>query len=241
MSQRHLCPVWVGYLLANPIRTLFQNPEKILGPHLTAGMWVLDIGSAMGFFSLPAARLVGPIGRVVCVDLQQKMLDALLRRASRVQLRGRIEARVCGSECLGIADLHDRIDMALLIAVIHEIADPSRCFAEVHDSLRAGGHVLFAEPRGHVAEETFGASLAAAERAGLRKIGSLRIPWSRAALLEKGGCLEPDGERIGSWGGRAEGVAGVAAPGKAGPCPRTLVGGLQPEPGLRGTPMPVIP
>jgi len=55
-------PVWVGYLLASPIRKLFQNLHKILGHYIEKGMKVLDVGCAMGFFSLPLAGMVGPMG-----------------------------------------------------------------------------------------------------------------------------------------------------------------------------------
>ena len=41
---KHVCPVWVGYLLASPLRKLFHNPKKILGPYVEEGMKVLDIG-----------------------------------------------------------------------------------------------------------------------------------------------------------------------------------------------------
>lgn len=185
MSHHRVCPVWVGYLLANPIRALFQNPEKILAPHVRSGMHVLDVGSAMGFFSLPAARLVGPSGRVVCVDIQQKMLDVLLGRARRANLVDRIEARLCGEDSLCIADIHDQIHFALLFAVVHEVNDPARFFSEVYVTLRPGGRVLYVEPRGHVRGDVFHESLAIAARTGLRRIDSLRIPWSHGALLEK--------------------------------------------------------
>jgi 2-polyprenyl-3-methyl-5-hydroxy-6-metoxy-1,4-benzoquinol methylase len=185
MSYHHVCPVWVGYLLANPIRRVFQNPEKILSPHVTPGMRVLDVGSAMGFFSLPMARLVGPSGRVVCVDLQQKMLDTLARRARRAEILDRIEARLCTVDSLCITDLHSQIHLALVFAVVHEIDNPTRFFSEVHHTLTPGGRVLFAEPKGHVRGHAFDESLSMAERTGLRKIDSLRIPWSHAALLEK--------------------------------------------------------
>lgn len=185
MSYHHVCPVWVGYLLANPLRALFQNPEKIVAPHVTSGMRVLDVGSAMGFFSLPLARLVGPSGRVVCVDLQQKMLDSLLRRARRANVLDRIEARLCGVDSLCMNDLNGQIDFALIFAVVHEVDDPTRFFSEVHHTLRPGGRVVFTEPKGHVREHAFRDSLSVAEHSGLHKIDSLQIPWSHAALLEK--------------------------------------------------------
>jgi ubiquinone/menaquinone biosynthesis C-methylase UbiE len=52
-------------------------------------MNVLDVGCGMGFFSLPIARLVGETGRVVCVDLQARMIKCLLRRAKKALPEGR--------------------------------------------------------------------------------------------------------------------------------------------------------
>jgi hypothetical protein len=41
---KKVCPVWIGHLLASPLRRLVQNPKKILGPYVTSGMTVLDFG-----------------------------------------------------------------------------------------------------------------------------------------------------------------------------------------------------
>lgn len=70
--KKHICPWYVGYLLANPLRRLFQNPKNILRPFIKEGMTILEVGPGMGFFSLPLAKFVGETGRVVCVDLQEK-------------------------------------------------------------------------------------------------------------------------------------------------------------------------
>ena len=121
----HVCPVWIGYLLASPLRKLFQNPDKILSPWVREGMTVLDVGCAMGFFTLPLARMVGPSGKVVCIDLQEKMIQALSRRARKADLLDRIDARICPSDSLGLADLNGQIDFTLLMAVVHEVPDPS--------------------------------------------------------------------------------------------------------------------
>ncbi len=75
-----VCPVWVGYFLASPVRKLFQNPEKMLAPYVKEGMRVLDIGCAMGFFSLPLAQMIGLNGKVICVDVQEKMIKSLEKR-----------------------------------------------------------------------------------------------------------------------------------------------------------------
>lgn len=185
-KERHhrVCPFWIGYILASPIRRLWQDPRKILAPHVKPGMHVLDVGPAMGFFSLPLATLAGPDGKVFCVDLQEKMLRALLRRARRAGLADRIETRVCDAESLRVADLARQIDFVLAFAVVHEVGDASRFFREIHDVLKPGGRLLFAEPSGHVSEQAFRDSLSAAERSGLRNVEPLSIARSHAAILE---------------------------------------------------------
>ena len=68
--DHHVCPWWIGYLIASHLRKLGENPDTILGPLVEPGMTVVDVGCAMGFFSLPLARMVGESGRVLCVDVQ---------------------------------------------------------------------------------------------------------------------------------------------------------------------------
>jgi 2-polyprenyl-3-methyl-5-hydroxy-6-metoxy-1,4-benzoquinol methylase len=181
----HVCPVWIGYLLASPLRKLFQNPDKILSPWVREGMTVLDVGCAMGFFTLPLARMVGPSGKVVCIDLQEKMIQALSRRARKADLLDRIDARICPSDSLGLADLNGQIDFTLLMAVVHEVPDPDRLFAELEPALKSTGRLLLAEPRGHVTEAEFDATLALAHQSGIGVVDTLQIRQSHAALLER--------------------------------------------------------
>ena len=184
-KHHHVCPVWVGYFLASPIRALFQNPKRILAPHVAPGMSALDIGCAMGFFSLPLARLVGANGRVVCVDLQQKMLDALMRRARSKGLHEQLDPRLCGSDSLGIDDLNGRLDFALAFAVVHEVPDSSRLFSAVGAALKSGSRLLVAEPKGRVRAEEFRVSIETAEACGFHQVESPTIPRSHAVLLER--------------------------------------------------------
>jgi hypothetical protein len=46
MAHR-VCPWWIGYLLASPLRRwLGQDPAKILSPYVREGMTILEPGSA---------------------------------------------------------------------------------------------------------------------------------------------------------------------------------------------------
>jgi ubiquinone/menaquinone biosynthesis C-methylase UbiE len=185
MSDHVLCPWWMGYFLASPLRRLYQNPERILAPHVKAGMVALDVGSAMGYFTLPMARLVGGNGRVIAVDLQEKMIRSLKRRAHRAGLSGRIETRTCSSRSLGIDDLADRVDFALAFAVLHEMPDARGTFTGVYRSLRAGGRLLLAEPSGHVTVEEFARTTATANESGFNVVSTPTIRSSRSLLLAK--------------------------------------------------------
>jgi ubiquinone/menaquinone biosynthesis C-methylase UbiE len=172
--------------LVSPLRRLLQNPDTILAGFVSPGMTVLEVGPAMGFFSLPLARLVGPAGRIVCVDVQERMLQTLVKRARLAGQADRIVARVCGPTSLGLDDFTEGIDFALAFAVVHEMPDPPRFFAELARLLRAGARCLVAEPKGHVTAPAFEATLATARQVGLGLVGRPVIWRCRAAVLQKG-------------------------------------------------------
>jgi 2-polyprenyl-3-methyl-5-hydroxy-6-metoxy-1,4-benzoquinol methylase len=164
---------------------LSQNPRKILEPYVEEGMNVLDIGSAMGFFSLPLARMVGANGRVICVDIQERMMRSLEKRARKAGLSERIETRVCSQDSLDLGDLDGQIDLALAFAVVHEVPDASRFFSETHAAIKPSGRLLLAEPTGHVSEASFVETVAAAERSGFSVVETPKIKRSRTVLLGK--------------------------------------------------------
>jgi ubiquinone/menaquinone biosynthesis C-methylase UbiE len=185
MSNCHVCPVWGGYLLASPLRKLFQNPVTILSPFIREGMTVLDIGCAMGFFSIPMAKMVGSAGRVVCVDLQEKMLEVLMKRARKAGVADRIVPRQCGSESLGLDDLAGTVDFAFASAVVHEVPSPDSLFREAFEALKPGGVFLVIEPSGHVSMAEFEKSVAAAGNAGFHIHDRTRNSRGHSAVLKK--------------------------------------------------------
>jgi ubiquinone/menaquinone biosynthesis C-methylase UbiE len=181
----HVCPWWIGYLLLSPLRRLYQNPRKILSPYIKPGTVALDVGCAMGFFSLDMAEMVGPEGKVVCVDLQPKMIKALVRRATKAGVIDRIDHRVCDKNGLGLEGLDGKIDFALAFALVHEVPDAEAFFEQIHAALRPRGTCLLAEPKGHVSEKRFEETLAAAKKTGLDLGERPDIRRSRAALLNR--------------------------------------------------------
>jgi SAM-dependent methyltransferase len=180
----HVCPWWLGYFLVSPIRRWLQDPEELIKPYITPGMIVLEPGPGMGFFTLALARRVGS-GRVVAVDIQPKMLDALRRRADKAGLLQRIDVRLAKSDSLGIDDLMGAVDFVLAVAVVHEMPSAESFFSQVAAALRSGGRLLLAEPAGHVKPDFFARELDFARKAGLVEENQLAVKRFHAALLAK--------------------------------------------------------
>jgi ubiquinone/menaquinone biosynthesis C-methylase UbiE len=171
--------------MASPLRRLFENPEKLLGPWVEPGLTVLDVGCATGFFSLPLARMTGERGRVLCVDVEPRMIHGLVRRATKAGLRDRIEPILCGENDLALSGHEGTVDLAVAIHTLHELSDIERGLRQVSAALKPGGRLLVVEPRGHVSWATWDHELEVAGRLGFVVKQRLDPRRRFAALLEK--------------------------------------------------------
>jgi SAM-dependent methyltransferase len=188
VEPQHVCPWWLGYLLASPVRRIFYQPAKVLAGHVRQGMTVLEPGPGMGFFTLELARLVGRSGRVIAVDIQSRMLEGLRRRAAKAGVLDRLDARLASPESLGLADVAGAVDFTLAFAVVHELPATARFFREVARASKPGARLLLVEPRGHVTASLFEVELQAAGDAGFTFVESPPLRRSHTALLEKRGA-----------------------------------------------------
>ena len=141
----HVCPWWGGYFIDNRLRRWIHNPVKILAPYVKPDMTVMDFGCGMGMFSIAMAQLVGSKGRVIAVDLQQKMLDVLQKRARKAGVLDRIRVHRCERNSIG---LDEPVDFALAFYSAHEAPDLRRLLGEIHSNLWPQGRLLVVEPIG---------------------------------------------------------------------------------------------
>lgn len=176
----HICPWWMGYLLANPLRRLLEKPEKLIGPFVKEGMTVVDYGCGMGFFTLPMARLVGPGGKVIAVDVQEKMLNGMSRRARRAGLSERVKPVPTNGrdECVD-----DPVDFIAALYVVHELPDVNAFFVQMRRIMKPGAKILMVEPRFHVTEAEFLESINAARSTGLDPEIEPIVGRGRSAVL----------------------------------------------------------
>jgi len=185
-TATHRCPVWMGYFLASGLRKLLQNPTKIIAPHVQPGMTALDLGCAMGFFTLPLARAVGPKGKVIAVDVEPRMLAILTRRAQQAGLDDRIETHACPEDGLGLRGRERSVDFVLAIAVMHELADQDLTLSELAPLVKPGGRLLLAEPAFHVTQDEFEHTVTIAQQRGFTPADPIRIRLSRTMLMTRG-------------------------------------------------------
>lgn len=180
--DEHVCPWWMAWTFDNPLRKLLQDPERILGGFVREGMAVADIGCGMGYFSVAMAKLVGPDGKVLSVDLQEKMLEYLRRRASRAGVTERITTVLAEPDDIKITG---QVDFVLAFWMVHEVKDIPRFFGQVTAVLKAGGKVLYVEPWMHVTQKRFEEILGHAKTAGFVVSDGPKIGMSRSAVLER--------------------------------------------------------
>lgn len=181
INKHHgVCTWWIAYTFDNPLRRIIHRPQKVLGPYVKEAMTVMDLGCGMGHFSIGMAGLVGNSGRVVAIDLQQKMLDIMHSRAMRAGLAERITPHLCRAENIGI---EKQVDFILAFWMVHEVPDQKGLFNELKSILAPQGKILIAEPKMHVSAKDFKSTLALAEASGLKCDATPKIRLSRTALL----------------------------------------------------------
>jgi arsenite methyltransferase len=116
------------------------NPVALSG--LKKGDVVLDLGSGAGIDLLLAARLVGPEGRVIGVDMTDEMIA---RARANIAAAGfaNIEVRKGIIEELPVEDAS--VDWVISNCVINLSPEKQRVFAEVARVLRPGGQMLVSD------------------------------------------------------------------------------------------------
>jgi ubiquinone/menaquinone biosynthesis C-methylase UbiE len=180
VRSEHVCPWWCCFTFDNPVRRLFHNPARIVSPYIRQGSTVIDIGPGMGYFTGAMCKLVGKKGRVIALDIQQRMLDALKKRVTRQGLSDRLKTHLAGPRQFGV---HDKADFILAFWMVHEVPDKPEFFKQVAHLMKPGGKFLLAEPYLHVTKKGFSDTVRAATGAGLKVRETPSIFFSRTALF----------------------------------------------------------
>lgn len=129
--------------LDNPKRREMLPPEETLirlGLH--KGDVLADIGCGIGYFTIPAAEIVGEDGKVFAMDISQEML-------------GEVEIKVKDNNISNVKTIltkgndfkleNDKITIAFISTVLHEIEDKEKFLIGVKRLLSSNGRIAIVE------------------------------------------------------------------------------------------------
>jgi len=130
------------------IRENRENEERcslmLANMDLKTGMTVCDMGCGNGFYSLQMAKMIGPEGIVLAVDIQPQMLYLMRQRMNKVGIDN--IAPILGS----FHNPHlprNTIDVILMVDVYHEFSHPEHMLRAMRNSLKADGKIILLEYR----------------------------------------------------------------------------------------------
>jgi ubiquinone/menaquinone biosynthesis C-methylase UbiE len=136
MNHHHGCHG--GFSLDEKTRRSWYSPESVLAD-LREGMTFVDVGCGDGFFSILAAKKVGPKGRVYAVDIDASRVKMLQDKAEAEKLSN-IAVSVGRAEdalfCKGCADI------VFYSMDLHDFEDQVQVLANAKSMLRTTGKVI---------------------------------------------------------------------------------------------------
>lgn len=160
--------------------SIFEYPDRdkklqvdrvmdLLG--ITTGKNVADIGAGSGWFTVRAARRVGPTGAVIAEDINPLAIESIGKRALKENLSN-------VRTVLGAADdprlPSGSVDAVLMLKVYHEIAHPAVFLQTLKPALREGAKVGIIDKNGNGANHGLNHDVVVKEmaEAGFKLVGT---------------------------------------------------------------------
>jgi ubiquinone/menaquinone biosynthesis C-methylase UbiE len=129
--------------LDSPERRKILPPREILcemGLH--EGDIFLDIGAGIGYFSFPAAEIVGKNGKIIATDVSKEMIQELRKRIDNTHIQN-IDARQSDGYDIMVEDRS--VTFAFMSTVLHEVDDKVRFLTNAKNTLQKNGRLGIVE------------------------------------------------------------------------------------------------
>ncbi len=116
---------------------MLRNPYKVLrAAGLRPGQRVLEVGCGPGFFTVPAAEIVGKEGIVRAIDVSPLAVE---RVRGKIQQAGEINAEVALADAAHTGLPDGSFDLAFVFGLARPIGSLEAIWAELHRVLKPGG------------------------------------------------------------------------------------------------------
>ena len=117
----------------------YQILEKAL---VKEGESIADVGCGTGYFSFPAADLVGPKGKVYALDISYEILETLEKKME-VRDERNVVPLVSGENDFKLPE--ESVDLVFLSLIFHEAENKEAFLAEIRRVLKPEGRVFILE------------------------------------------------------------------------------------------------
>jgi len=130
----------------NPLLTIFRNPYRLLGTAgLKQGHKVLEVGCGPGYFTIPAAKIVGPEGFVLAADVHPRAIERVQKKIEKKGMKN-VMPILANASSTGLPD--HSVDLAFVFGLRYIAGGLENLTAELHRVLHTGGILSFERTRG---------------------------------------------------------------------------------------------
>jgi ubiquinone/menaquinone biosynthesis C-methylase UbiE len=130
----------------NALRRRFDDPLRTLkAAGIKPGLKVLEVGCGPGFFTIPAAEIVGDNGIVYAIDVHPRGIEKVQQKADSKGIKN-VRTMLANASDTGLPE--QSIDLVFMFGLPHIIGGQVNVLHEMCRILKPGGVLSFKKTRG---------------------------------------------------------------------------------------------
>ncbi|MBW2630295.1 MAG: class I SAM-dependent methyltransferase [Deltaproteobacteria bacterium] len=116
---------------------LLRNSHRILhAAGLRPGQAVLEVGCGPGFFTVPAAKIVGPEGNILAFDVNSFAVEHV---QNKIDGAGVTNAKAIIADAANMGLPSHSFDLAFVFGLAHPLGNMDEIWQELHRVIKPGG------------------------------------------------------------------------------------------------------
>ena len=130
----------------NPLLPIFRNPYRLLkAAGLKSGQKVLEVGCGPGFFTIPAAKIVGEEGSIYALDVHPLAIKKVQEKVGREGIKN-VNPILVNASNTGLPD--KSIDLAFIFGLRYIAGGLENLISKMYRILKPEGVLSFEKTRG---------------------------------------------------------------------------------------------